>query len=1345
MAAFGIKAIQPQDNEHIFGFATARGTADMALLEVWNGPTQSDLRFTIDKEGQLQTRDGTLARPTYSFETDKDSGRYLSGAASMLDVISGAAVGTWTAGKLALAGDLEVGDDVTLISDAAVLNFGVNSDVSLTHVHDTGLLLNSTMAIQFNDASQYINAPSATVLDINAADEIELNATAVDLNGTLDVSGAATLATSLNIAGSGATVTGILDEDNMSSDSAVKLATQQSIKAYVDSTVGGADLDFAGGSGTGSVDLDSQTFTVAGTSNEIETSASSQTITIGLPDDVTIGDDLTLGSDGALLKFGGDGEVTLTHVHDTGLLLNSTMALQFGDSGSYIQQSGDGVLRINGEATVDIYASTMVAISNDLRLNSDAAVLAFGANSEVTLTHVHDTGLLLNGAMALQFSDASQYINAPSATVLDINATDEIELNATAVDLNGTLDVSGAATLATSLNIASDGATVTGIKDEDNMSSNSATKLATQQSIKAYVDAQITAEDLDVAGDSGTGAIDLDSQSLTIAGTANEIVTSASGQTITIALPDDVTIGDDLTITDNLTFSSDSAVVTFGADSDTTLTHTDGVGLTLNSTNKITFGDVASFIHQSGDGVLRIDGEATIDLNASTKVDVSAALDVGTDLDVGDDLTLSSDGAILGFGSPANVTLTHVHDTGLLLNSTNQLQFYDASQYINAPSATALGINATDEIELNATLADVNANLDVSGTIVGASTISGTTITASTAFVPDASDGASLGTTSLEFSDLYLADGAVIRFGDDQDVSLTHVADTGLLLSDDDQLQFGDSGTYIHQSANGVLDLVSDTEVEINATTIDMNGALDVSGTALVTGVLTTTATQVATGGITSGSDIISDTDSTDSLGSTGTRWLKGWFDTLTAGTLTIGSGSVTDSSGAISFGNENLTTTGIVTAAGTSVFTNLDISGDVDVDGTTNLDVVDIDGAVDMASTLQVDGASTFSSNVSITVADNSATLQLISTDADASAGPLILLDRDTANQADGDAMGRIYSQGRNNADELVTYSQITTKAIDVTDGTEDGEMLFNIMVNGASTTVLDLYGPSTQMTTTTFDLNGALDVSGTSLLTGAVTTGADITIPATNKIYLDGGSNTYITESAADTVSMFSQGAERYIFGGQANPYLRIQAADEGIGAIQYYEDDGGSGQVLKFQAGVRGADNNYYISTNATIHSDYAIMCSARDVTVGGDIAAASKSFRIDHPLTDMADTHTLTHACIEGPRADLIYRSSVALSGGTASVDLDESAGISDGTWEALCRDPQVYLQNDTGWSALKGSISGSTLIISCENTNSTDTVSWMVVAERDDPTYHASRITDDDGVLILEAEKPEEDE
>ena len=90
--------------------------------------------------------------------------------------------------------------------------------------------------------------------------------------------------------------------------------------------------------------------------------------------------------------------------------------------------------------------------------------------------------------------------------------------------------------------------------------------------------------------------------------------------------------------------------------------------------------------------------------------------------------------------------------------------------------------------------------------------------------------------SSNEWSDLYLADGGVIYFGNDQDVSLTHVADTGLLLSSTDQLQFGDSGTYIHQSADGVLDLVSDTEIEINATTIDINGNVEISGDLTVSG-----------------------------------------------------------------------------------------------------------------------------------------------------------------------------------------------------------------------------------------------------------------------------------------------------------------------------------------------------------------------------------------------------------------------------------------------------------------------------------------------------------------------------
>ena len=102
-----------------------------------------------------------------------------------------------------------------------------------------------------------------------------------------------------------------------------------------------------------------------------------------------------------------------------------------------------------------------------------------------------------------------------------------------------------------------------------------------------------------------------------------------------------------VTVSNDLKLASDSAVLGFGADNDTTLTHTDGTGLTLNSTNKLTFGDAASFIQQSADGTLTIDGEAIIDLNASTRVDVSGDLKVGSNIELGNasDTTLARSAA----------------------------------------------------------------------------------------------------------------------------------------------------------------------------------------------------------------------------------------------------------------------------------------------------------------------------------------------------------------------------------------------------------------------------------------------------------------------------------------------------------------------------------------------------------------------------------------------------------------------------------------------------------------------------------------------------------------------------
>ena len=89
------------------------------------------------------------------------------------------------------------------------------------------------------------------------------------------------------------------------------------------------------------------------------------------------------------------------------------------------------------------------------------------------------------------------------------------------------------------------------------------------------------------------------------------------------------------------------------------------------------------------------------------------------------------------------------------------------------------------------------------------------TLSATTAFVPDASDGAALGTTALEFSDLFLADAGTIQLGADQDVTLTHVADTGLTLNSTNKLMFNDASQFIQGISATVLGLGATDEIDL--------------------------------------------------------------------------------------------------------------------------------------------------------------------------------------------------------------------------------------------------------------------------------------------------------------------------------------------------------------------------------------------------------------------------------------------------------------------------------------------------------------------------------------------------
>jgi hypothetical protein len=89
----------------------------------------------------------------------------------------------------------------------------------------------------------------------------------------------------------------------------------------------------------------------------------------------------------------------------------------------------------------------------------------------------------------------------------------------------------------------------------------------------------------------------------------------------------------------------------------------------------------------------------------------------------------------------------------------------------------------------------------------GTSNIRSATITAETAFVPDAADGATLGTASLEFSDAYFADASVLYFGADQEVTLTHDHNDGLILKN--ELTADGSAAVFHMQT-GETDIAAD-------------------------------------------------------------------------------------------------------------------------------------------------------------------------------------------------------------------------------------------------------------------------------------------------------------------------------------------------------------------------------------------------------------------------------------------------------------------------------------------------------------------------------------------------------
>ena len=216
---------------------------------------------------------------------------------------------------------------------------------------------------------------------------------------------------------------------------------------------------------------------------------------------------LKVNGTGNGLEFGAEGDISITNLVAP---TNADLTLTTSGTGNIVLDA----VTVRG-TTFSAADSTKITFAESVDVTG---TLTSSGLSYPTSDGTVGQFLKTDGSGTLSFADLSlgdltiigSTISAPSnadlslqpggtgdvlLSALRINGTTLDSADSTKITIAEAVDVTGALVAATSINIAGDGATVTGIKDEDDMSSNSATKLATQQSIKAYVDSSILTKD----------------------------------------------------------------------------------------------------------------------------------------------------------------------------------------------------------------------------------------------------------------------------------------------------------------------------------------------------------------------------------------------------------------------------------------------------------------------------------------------------------------------------------------------------------------------------------------------------------------------------------------------------------------------------------------------------------------------------------------------------------------------------------------------------------------------------------------------------------------------------------
>ena len=413
----------------------------------------------------------------------------------------------------------------------------IGSDKTLTLPNETGTILSTASSIANGNLANSTITIGGTTVALGATQGTFTGLTS--LASTTLISGAADGANSITLASGNITFEGSTADAN------------EIILTAVDAS--GSDKTITLPNATGTVAL-LNTLSVASGSGLTYNSGTGEFSTNAIPNSKLANSSVTVGSTAIAL---GNSSTTLA-----GLSSVTSTAVVTNDSGFRIRDNSDNTKQLAFECSGISGSTTRTLTAPDA--NGTIATQAY-VQAQIT---AEDLDITTDDGNSIAIDLDSETLTLAGGTGIASTSTGNtatFAIDSTVTTLTGSQTLTNKTLTSPVLTSAvlNTGLSGSAFLDEDDMASNSATKVASQQSIKAYVDTQLTAEDLDVQTDSGNFDVDLDSEALILTG-GTGIDTSGSGTTATFAIDSTVTT---LTGTQTLTNKSLTAPVLTGSSS----------------------------------------------------------------------------------------------------------------------------------------------------------------------------------------------------------------------------------------------------------------------------------------------------------------------------------------------------------------------------------------------------------------------------------------------------------------------------------------------------------------------------------------------------------------------------------------------------------------------------------------------------------------------------------------------------------------------------------------------------------------------------------------------------------